>query len=109
MTTDREAMQFWSWIKTNEAKLRAGAAGDPLFKELLTRLHNYNPKLYFEIGGMRGQKTEFIITAEGDASQFKSVYALVDKAPVISGWEILALKPAHGFDFVTQHEGARIV
>ena len=103
------AERFWSWVVANEPTLRTvGDHHAPILDELLEQLHAYSPGLFFELGGIAGETTELIISAEGKAERFDAVKALVAAAPPLDGWEFIAFKPAHGFTFVTEHGRARI-
>lgn len=76
--------------------------------EIQERLHAYCEHLWFEVGGAPVGPMEFIISAEGNDQYFSNVKELVDAAPQISGWSIIAFKPPHGFDFVTTYEGVKL-
>ncbi len=72
---------------------------------LLEALHRYHESLYFEVGGPPEGPNELVITAEGRREHFDIVKALVASAPTLDDWVFIALKPAHGFRFVTEYEG----
>jgi hypothetical protein len=111
MTT--AAAAFWTWLHDHQAELRAvvgdAMTGDePILDDLLAALQAFDDGLYFLLGGERDGTVELIITAEGDSDRFPAVRALVDAAPPLPGWEVIAFKPALGFDVVIRHDRATI-
>lgn len=102
--------KFWDWFsKHNEQYLNLhridhASEIDDLLENLLSHLHQYNDNLYFQIGG-DDTTQELIITAEGNKQHFQDVEKLVEGAPQINQWKIIAFKPPMGFDFVTEYEG----
>lgn len=98
---------FWSWFQQNEGRFHdlEVPEKEELLDEVLEHLQAYSERLWFEIGGPEDAR-ELIISAEGALEAFHEVRRLVGAAPRMSGWTVLAFKPAHGFDFVTDY-GAR--
>jgi len=103
---------FWAWLQTNGRRLRDAVVeprdDDPLFEEVLERLHREHSELFFLMGGEPEGEMEFIVTAEGDPAHFPAVEALVAAAPTIPGWSLIAFKPPMGHELVLNHEGAVI-
>lgn len=103
---------FWQWLQANEQRLRESVASpredDPFLDEVLAKLHEVSDGLYFLMGGDPAGELEFIVTAEGDVEKFPTVEALVDSAPRIPGWRVIAFKPPMGHELVLRHEGAVI-
>ncbi len=101
---------FWNWFEVNSHKYTALAQitdldkKEELLNTLLEELHKYCPKLYFQIGGGPNEDHELIVTAEGDKDYFDAAESLVSSAPDINGWQIFALKPPMGVNFVTIYE-----
>ena len=103
-------IEFWSWFEKNARRflsLKHGADEESL-DEIQTHLQSYCSGLWFEIGGAPDGPMEFVISAEGDEQFFPMVEALSVAAPSIDGWSIIAFKPPHGFDFVTNYGGLEI-
>lgn len=75
------------------------------FDELLEHLHEYNEHLFFEAGSTDGETMDLIITACGDKAYFGEAYRLVEAAPEIAGWNVIALKPPMGRYFKTDYYG----
>ena len=109
---DMSENPFWAWLKANDQRLRDAVVSpreeDPLFDEVLEKLHEENDQLFFLLGGEPKGEMEFIVTAEGDVEQFPADEALVASAPAMAGWQIIAFKPPMGHELVLQHEGAVI-
>lgn len=101
---------FWRWFAGNESRFRRidESSRDRLLAEIESQLHAFCPELYFEVGGSSTGPCELIITAEGDVSQFSKVMELVEAAPDLEGWRVVAFKPPMGFDFTTTHAGIRV-
>ena len=90
--------RFWEWFSAHHSDylLIDDAEEDKtdyLLNELLQHLHRYCDQLYFKIGGPDPDIKEFIITAEGNAEYFEKAEDLVQMAPKIKGWKIIALSP----------------
>ena len=105
------ASDFWTWFETNNSKyLFVNDIDEDLKKEileeLLAQLHQYSDKLFFEIGHHPDKtEQELVITANGDVNYFDKVEELVAVAPLLKDWEILAFKPAMGFEFSIDYNG----
>jgi hypothetical protein len=100
--------KFWNWFKKNNAKFLFLNEVDDEIKEkhmddFITQLHKYNEGLYFLIGGHPDdKKVELVITAEGIVEYFSAVEKLVEAAPELERWSIIAFKPPEGADFITE-------
>lgn len=91
-------IRFWEWFSAqHSAYLQIDDKDDDevdyLLNELLLHLHRYCDKLYFKIGGPDPAIKEFIITAEGNPEFFEKAEDLVQLAPKLKGWKIIALSP----------------
>lgn len=100
--------RFWSWFIANEARIRRSQPGnrEGLLDEILVQLHAYCDELFFETGCADDEVHELVISAEQKTELFDVVVSLVDDAPTIDGWRIIALKPARGFGSTTRHGSA---
>ncbi|MBA3829612.1 MAG: hypothetical protein H0X33_11795 [Taibaiella sp.] len=100
--------EFWDWFKINNYEYKSLSnldkkKSEELLNNFLYQLHRYSPGLYFQIGDSITCK-ELIITADGDEKYFADVERLVDCAPKLESWKIIAFKPPMGIDFVTEYE-----
>lgn len=92
--------QFWNWFKDNEAKffflnqIDNEKERENLLNEFLERHHTHSKGLFFEIGGLTDAKQDLIITAGGNPDYFGKAEALVQQAPKLEYWNVIALKPA---------------
>ncbi len=106
--------KFWSWfLKNNKKFLHLNenediVQKDKLQTDLLSNLNDYCKGLFFEIGGLPNGRAALIITAEGNLDLFKNVKELVDCAPKIDNWEIIAFKQPMGSDFKINYEGLEL-
>lgn len=95
----RRAREFWTWFVANEKHYRNIAEDgederDHRMKVFLDHLKRYHADLFFITGRAdENSPYELIITADGIREVFPSAHALVDAAPSIPGWKIIALKP----------------
>lgn len=91
--------QFWDWFKKNEAKsfflnqIDDDVEKERILNELEEHLHFYCKDLFFEVGGFPNQKQDIIISAQGAAEFFSKAEYLVDQAPELEHWNVIALKP----------------
>jgi hypothetical protein len=105
--------KFWDWFKKNEAKffflnqIDDKDEKESILDEFLENLHSYCDNLYFEIGGRPNEKQDLIITAEGDTDFFNKVETLVNQAPELEHWNIIAFKPVME-DFITEYNGIKL-
>jgi hypothetical protein len=105
--------QFWDWFIKNEGKyFFLGQVDDAdekerLLDDFLEHLHSYCDKLFFEMGGHPDEKQDLIITAEGDTDFFDEVESLVNEAPQMEHWNVIAFKPVMT-GFVTEYNGIKL-
>src|SRR5882724_4696799 len=89
---------FWEWFSAHHSNYlrfddKEKDEIDYLLNELLERLHLYCDQLYFKIGARDVDVKEFIITAEGNVEYFEKAEDLVNMAPKLKQWQIIALSP----------------
>lgn len=115
LSQNDKATKFWDWFSTIQPKFKEISRldehedWDALQGECIGKLHEFNDGLFFEIGGRdEGQQMDFIVTSEGNKDLFDIVEELVEAAPHIDGWQIIALKPPMGADFMLDYEGVRM-
>ena len=96
--------EFWLLFQQRALALAAAeSADDPVYDELLDKLHEIDPGLYLEFS-TEPVAHELIVTADGDRSRFDLARRVVASAPAIAGWSIRALKPRSGFPETVQWE-----
>jgi hypothetical protein len=106
--------KFWKWFnKNNKPYLFLNQIDDGLEKkrlldQLLQKLHEYNERLFFIIGGSPDDVQELIITAQGNRAHFGAVEQLVRVAPPFQHWNVIALKPSRADDFESEFQGIRL-
>lgn len=106
-----EINNFWNWFVKNHLKyenINDSTERQSLLDLFLKELHKYSNKLFFQIGGYPSGIQELIITAEGDKAHFDEVIRLVEAAPYIDNWEIIAFIPPMEPSFNLIYEGIEI-
>jgi hypothetical protein len=87
---------FWTLFSLRaDALSKIGSAEDPVYDEILAKLHEVHDGLFFEFSTKDGA-SELIITAEGERALFGLVDDIVASAPKVQGWSYVALKPKLG-------------
>lgn len=86
--------QFWKYFAQNAQKLFClDKQQDEVLTNLLKEIKKVHPDLTFEIGSKVGDTKEFIISADGIKDTFSVVLFLIEIAPKLRGWQIIAFKP----------------
>lgn len=104
---ENSAIRFWQWFEAHHSGYLFLSEVKPDVKEklmdaLMTELHRYHPKLYFETGIREEDVPELIITAEGKRDYFEDVEYLVARAPKIANWKFTAFIQPQGVEFTMQ-------
>jgi hypothetical protein len=81
----------------------ADSADDPTYERLLAKLHAVDSGLFIEFAASPGAN-ELVVTAEGNRDLFPLVKQIVDAAPGVEGWTVIALKPRLGFPVTARWE-----
>lgn len=85
---------FWEWFQANEADFPSTAEFDAAYgDELADRLATIKPGLVYEISIPDEGERTLIISADGMKELIPFVRDLVDSAPNLSGWRIIAFRP----------------
>ncbi len=92
-TTKSPEARFWEWFAQNEAALlRVETGEEPIRKKLTTELHRLHESLTFEFGISDTLPREFVISADGIKDAFPVVTRLVEAAPVLTRWRVIAFR-----------------
>lgn len=92
--------KFWDWFKNNsEHYFNFEQNQTVLFRNLKNALAQVNLNLVFEFSPiLEDGKREFILSADGMKSIFPIVKALVNEAPQLNKWHIIAFRqPKEGY------------
>ena len=112
LATDSPESKFWTWFEGEHDRFRSidkAKDGEELLDLFLAHLHEFDSELYFEVSQpLDDGSNELIISAEGIRAKFPKVEALVAAAPKLPKWQIIAFKPALGFDFVHEYGELKI-
>lgn len=89
--------KFWRWFIQHEPDLLEFEADsvtdrERIFDQLAIELQKINPHLTFEFGPKKA-KREFVVSADGIKSAFPAVVSLVNAAPQLDGWQVIAFRP----------------
>lgn len=102
-TPDEMRSRFWTWFRSHAERLRraftaaeSASSTELLVDEIGDQLHRYDVRLYPLIGASADGSCELIVTAEGNAEAFPSVFDLVAVALPIDAWTFTPLKPRFG-------------
>ena len=89
-------LKFWDWFSERSEKyFEFEKDQENLFNELKSRLNKINKDLTFEFGPINSNKREFIISADGIKKSFPDVLKLVETAPKLNNFEIIAFRQPH--------------
>ena len=110
MATTSPHSDLWTWFQANEAKFPATSEFDANFgDELSTRLSAIKAGLVYEIAILDGADNELIISGDGVEDLIPDVQKVVDSAPEIEGWQIIAFRPRmEDYSSYTLNFGERI-
>lgn len=107
----KRAQAFWNWFSQNHQQYLFLSDVDANERErlmdgFLVELHKYNKHLFFEIGGDKSAaQLELAISADGIVKYFPAVEFLVEKAPFLKDWMIMAFKQPMDSRFVLDYQG----
>ena len=86
--------EFWTWFQLSEKDFRSTTGFDEAYGEDLSfRLSSIEPGLVYEISIPKEGQKELIISADGISDLIPVVRQLVESAPRLSDWKIIAFRP----------------
>lgn len=91
---DEQITAFWDWFSSAEPDLYAMVeTGTPVESELRHRLATIHPSLVYQmqVGELTGAK-ELVFSADGDRAAFDAVTQVVDRAPPLPRWKVVAFR-----------------
>jgi len=88
---------FWDWFSKNaDIYFYFERNQDVYFSKLKTKLSKVHPDLVFEFSPILEDGTrEFVVSADGIESVFPIVIKLVEQAPILKNWKIVAFRQPH--------------
>jgi hypothetical protein len=108
MTKMTAQEKFWNWFIQHDVELFDFEVDqERIFDKLASELERIDPNLTFEFGPKRA-KREFVISAGGIKSAFPAVVSLVNAAPALGQWEVIAFRPRRTPVNVVEFRGHRI-
>jgi len=108
MSTDSAIVDYWRLFMELSPRLaELTTAEDPIYDRLQAQLHHVDPGLFIELSAVSDER-ELVITADGNPELFALADRVVEAAPHLEGWTILALKPRLGFPESVTWEGVSV-
>ena len=96
------AENFWSWFLKNKSRfkkvLENSSQAQQFLDELIRNMKPFNPWFKALAGPYGENRSELIITSDGDIALFCKVEELVNAAPEMEDWKVTAHKPPMGLD-----------
>ncbi len=100
---------FWKWFESKSNEYFEFESNQSiLFNELEKQLKILHPNLTFVFSGIENNKREFIISADGIKDAFPKVESLVEAAPKMDKWDIIAFRPRLGTESSITYEGLTV-
>jgi len=92
--TPKTLADFWRWYEANEDELfHLDQNSNELFDRLTEAMHRVDQNLTFEFSPiLKNGSREFIISAAGNKSSFRSIDALYSTSPVIERWSFIRFR-----------------
>jgi hypothetical protein len=98
--------KFWDWFAANSERLANFEADqERIFDELAAELEKVHEGLTFEFGPEEPDGREFVVSADGIRERFPAVIRLVEAAPDLPGWKIIAFRQPKSMDYSLEYGG----
>jgi hypothetical protein len=102
-------LTFWKWFGAHAAQVATIKDGsEPIMNELGDELHKIDADLAFELGVGKSGPKEMIVSADGKKALFPVVKRVVDAAPAIPGWKVIAFRPRKDAGTAIQLGGQKV-
>ncbi len=99
---------FWQWFQKNQASLFDFERDqERTFDRLEAEMHKVHPSLTFEFGPKKGNRREFVISADGIRDAFPKVESLFAAAPALPKWQFVKFRPRRE-PFDIQYNGVSV-
>lgn len=88
--------EFWNWFAHEEVRLADGTKdSEARMLEITEHLHRAAPKLTGELSLNRAPNAlqTLVVTANGMRAEFPAVTRVVEKAPPLTRWKVIAFRP----------------
>jgi hypothetical protein len=105
---DQAIQEFWKTVLGLQHDLmeQGNTLGD-LYDKLLQKVQAVDPGIYLEMS-VGTTPRQLIVTAAGNKDLFPVAERIVQAAPPIPGWTVIALKPRIGFPEKATWEGIQV-
>ncbi len=102
-------LAFWQSFASLDLQLfRFEQNRERLFSALSVALTRVHPDLTFEIGPEKDGRRDLVISAAGLKDAFPAVEALVDAAPALERWNVIAFRPPRDPDVQLELGGVQV-
>jgi len=105
--TPNTLAEFWRWYEANEDELfHLDQNSNELFDRLTEAMHRVDQNLTFEFSPvLKNGSREFIISAAGNKSSFRSIDALYSTSPILERWSVIRFRQRRDLtsDFKVQY------
>lgn len=99
MSSQVNDQRFWKWLVQHSSTLLELPELE-IVELVTTELHSFDADLFAEVSGILIPRyRNLVITSHGRTEKFDRIIRMVSNSPSIPNWNLVALKPARGFDF----------
>jgi hypothetical protein len=100
-----EDERFWAWFQRNGARLLDFEADrDAIFRDLTKAIRRVDDGLAYEFGPPASPR-EFVVSADGIIARFPTVIRLVEAAPAMPDWRVIAFRQPGRSDLSIEFQG----
>ena len=101
---------FWNWFSDNAHKIyKEDNPNSSTYSDVGKMLRKYQEDLTYEFSPIHNNGSkEFFISADGVKDAFPAVIKLVETAPHLKNWDIIAFRQRANFDFQLEYRGIKV-